>query len=378
MPSSARQRRSSTHRSTTTTPRSCTSSLRGWGASFPRGGTTSTTTTLGRRGLRRPVKMVRQYQRKPYIVCLHGGMHGRSGLCSAMTSCQSIRNPVSYPLPSGFLVAPFPYAYKWGLSDEEASKRALEGLEDILLGQVRPTEVAAVILEPILGEGGFVVAPQAYMDGLKAICEKYGILIIADEVQAGYGRSGKMWSCEHWEGVLPDVIVSSKGLASGMPLSMVATTEGIMDSFTPGTHGGTFNGNAVAMAAALATLDVFEEEGLVANSAKQGATLKSLLLDIVKQSMPRADVRGRGLMVALECATDDGKPSKEAALYIKKHCEVHSNVILLSPTGFHHNILRLMPPLVIQETELMWAISAIESALRAWKAGKPINQAASA
>eukprot|EP01063_Lacrimia_lanifica_P017447 TRINITY_DN24539_c0_g1_i1.p1 TRINITY_DN24539_c0_g1~~TRINITY_DN24539_c0_g1_i1.p1 ORF type:complete len:489 (+),score=162.84 TRINITY_DN24539_c0_g1_i1:106-1467(+) len=313
------------------------------------------------------VKMVRQATKRPHIVTLFGGMHGRSGMCSAMTSNHSIRNPVYYPLPSGVYTAPFPYAFRMGVSEEEAAERALSGLKDLVKAQVRPDQVAAVVFEPILGEGGFVPASTAYYTGVRELCNEHGWLLVMDEIQSGYGRSGTMWAHQHFDAAgPPDILVSSKGIASGMPLSMVAATQGVMDTFTPGTHGGTFNGNPVALAAAIATLDVFEEEDLLENATRQGAMLKSLLKSICEVHSPRSDVRGRGLMIGLECMDADGAPSKEQAQFVKQHCQRHHNVLLLTPTGFDGNILRIMPALVIREEEVVRAAQAVEHALLDW------------
>ena len=325
----------------------------------------------GTSGIEAAVKMVRQATQRPHIVTLFGGMHGRSALASAMTTNHCIRNPVHYPLPAGVYVAPFPSAFRWRVSEEEATARALAGLRDLLKGQVRPEQVAAVLFEPILGEGGFVAAPQAYYEGVREICNRHGILLVMDEVQSGYGRSGKMWGHEHvaTAATRPDVIVSSKGVASGMPLSFVAATEEVMDTFVPGSHGGTFNGNCVSVAAAIATLEVFEEEGLVANSAERGLLLKQMLTDVFAQHMPRADVRGKGLMVGLECVDDEGQAWPEAAAYIKRHCFVHGKMLLLAPTGFDGNIVRVMPPLILTTDQVITVSQTIENALSDWRKG---------
>eukprot|EP00659_Diplonema_papillatum_P002245 gene2245-3469_t len=330
----------------------------------------------GTGGIEAAVKLVRHHTKRPHIIVLHGGMHGRSATGSAMTSNHSIRNPVSYPLPSGFYTAPFPCAYRWGVTPEEATHRALQGLKDVLKGNVRAEQVAAVFFEPILGEGGFMPVTPQYYEAVRSICNDHGIMLVMDEIQSGYGRSGKMWG-HQWmmqnSASTPDVLVSSKGIASGMPLSMVAAKEEVMRSFTPGTHGGTFNANPVALAAAIATLEVFEEEGLVANSLTQGETLKRMLAAIFKVHLPKSDVRGMGLMIGLDCADEHGNPLPEAARYIQKHCLQKSNVIMLTPTGFDGNILRVMPPLIIKEDEVFELAHAVENALADFVSGRPLD-----
>eukprot|EP01059_Diplonema_ambulator_P003963 TRINITY_DN1366_c0_g6_i1.p1 TRINITY_DN1366_c0_g6~~TRINITY_DN1366_c0_g6_i1.p1 ORF type:complete len:449 (+),score=170.08 TRINITY_DN1366_c0_g6_i1:136-1482(+) len=334
------------------------------GAHLPEGLNHIYLDNTGTAGIEAAVKLVRQHTKRPHVIVLFQGMHGRSGLCSAMTSNHSIRNPLYYPLPSGFYQAPFPSAFRWKISEEEATERAVSGLRDVLRGNVRPDQVAALVFEPILGEGGFVPINAEYYRRVKELCDQHGILMVMDEIQAGYGRSGKMWAHQHFCGEnVPDVMVSSKGIASGMPLSMVAAKKHVMDSFTPGTHGGTFNGNVMSLAAACATLDVFEEEGIVENSRVQGNTLKGTLSAIFAEHMPGSDVRGYGLMIGVECV------NPEAAAYIKKHCFMHSNVIILSPTGLDGSILRIMPPLTINEEQVIALSQAIEFAVSDWKKG---------
>ena len=341
------------------------------GAHLPRGVNHIYYDNTGTAAVEASVKMARQATKRPNLITLLGGMHGRSGMCSAMTSNSASRNPLYYPLPSGVYNAPFPTSFNWGCTAEEAAERALTGLRQVLKAQVRPEQVAAIIFEPILGEGGFIPCGTQFYQGVREICNAHGILLIMDEIQSGYGRSGRMWAHQHFstETTHPDIIVSSKGIASGMPLSMVAATKEVMDTFTPGTHGGTFNGNPVSLAAAIATLDVFEKEGLVKNSKTRGAALKAMLQDIFAKHMPSGDVRGEGLMIGLECTDTKGHASPGAANYIKKHCLQKSNLILMTPTGFDANILRVMPPLTITDAEGITAAGKIEHAMSDWKKG---------
>ena len=328
----------------------------------------------GTAGIEAAIKLVRKATCRPNIIALHGGMHGRSGMCSSLTSNHSVRNPVHYPLPSGAYFAPYPSCFRWGLNEEEATQRALEGLDVVLRGNVKSEQVAAIIFEPVLGEGGFIPCTPQYYQEVRKICDDNGILLIMDEIQSGYGRTGKMWGCQHLfsdPSQAPDVIVSSKGIASGMPLSVVAAKEEVMAAFTPGTHGGTFNGNVVALAAALATLDVFEEEQLVENSRIQGDTMSGILKALCETYLPENDVRGPGLMIGMEFVKD-GKANAQAAHYIKNHCFEKSNTIILTPTGYDGNILRLMPPLIIQEEEVLEFTQAVEYAMRDYTKGVAI------
>eukprot|EP01062_Namystynia_karyoxenos_P076768 TRINITY_DN758_c0_g1_i1.p1 TRINITY_DN758_c0_g1~~TRINITY_DN758_c0_g1_i1.p1 ORF type:complete len:503 (+),score=133.11 TRINITY_DN758_c0_g1_i1:99-1607(+) len=339
------------------------------GAYLPPGMDTIYYDNTGTQAIEAAVKLARLHRQRPNMITLLGGMHGRSTMCSSLTSNASIRNPPYTPLPSGVYNAPFPNAFRWKVSEEEAVSRALSAMQDLLKGQVRPDSVAAIIMEPVLGEGGFYPLPRSYVSGLKELLRPHGILYISDEIQAGYGRTGKMWGADNhidiWQ---PDIIAASKGIASGLPLSMVASTDEIMQAFSPGMHGGTFNGNAVAVAAALATLDVFEEEGLIENSHRQGDLFKDMLTAVWQELQPTGDVRGHGLMLAVECCDENGRSDPACAKFIKEHCRQNANILIYSPTGFDGNILRLMPPLVIQEHEVVRAAGAIEAALRAWSA----------
>jgi 4-aminobutyrate aminotransferase len=235
-------------------------------------------------------------------------------------------------------------------------------IEHILHGHTTPDDVAAILVEPVLGEGGYVVPPASFFRGLREICDKYGILLIADEVQSGFGRTGKFFAMEHF-GVQADIIVAAKGIASGLPLSAVMTRQEIMQRWHPGSHGGTYGGNAVACAAAVATLEVMIEENLVEHSAAMGRVLKDELAEL-QQAIPTiGDVRGIGLMVGVELVDDKGAPNPALAKRTLAACR--ENGLLLLTCGTYDNVVRFIPPLVITDDQIHTAVRIFREALLA-------------
>eukprot|EP01060_Flectonema_neradi_P017855 TRINITY_DN246_c4_g1_i1.p1 TRINITY_DN246_c4_g1~~TRINITY_DN246_c4_g1_i1.p1 ORF type:complete len:479 (+),score=102.68 TRINITY_DN246_c4_g1_i1:59-1438(+) len=321
--------------------------------------------TTGSQAIEAAVKMCRRHTGRQNIICIQGGFHGRTTLTSAMTSSNAgARYPSSTPLPSGVYHTQAPMAFRWGVSEEEACDRAIQQFKDMFRSHIPADSVAAIVMEPILGEGGCIPIPGKFWAAVRSFCDEHGALLVADEIQCGVARSGTMWASDQLPGN-PDVIVTAKGLASGMPLSMVCSSSEIMDSFTPGTHGGTYMGNIVACAAANATLDIIEDEDLCGNAKRQGDLLHGMLTDVFKKNLPACDVRGKGLMRAIEVRDLDGNASPEIAQKIRKHCLDNSNVLLYAPSGWDANAIRLIPSLTIQEHETVHLASAIEAAVMA-------------
>lgn len=195
--------------------------------------------------------------------------------------------------PSGVYVAPYPYAYKLGMTEAEASDYALEALEELLVSQVAPHDVAAILIEPVLGEGGYVPPPASFLKGLREICDRTGILLIFDEVQSGFGRTGKWFAQDHY-GIVPDIMTVAKGIASGMPLSGVFSRLDLMKKWPAGSHGGTYGGNAVAMAAGVATIRAMKEEKMLENATARGLQLQTGLRKLQEEYPQIGDVRGLG------------------------------------------------------------------------------------
>ncbi|MCA9450812.1 MAG: aspartate aminotransferase family protein, partial [Candidatus Omnitrophica bacterium] len=230
--------------------------------------------SAGTEAVEASLRLARHATGRPNVVVFHGGFHGRTmGSLSMTTSSVGLRSGLQ-PMMGGVVIAPFPDTYHYGWNEEEASKFCLRELDRIFETYSSPCETAAMLIEPVQGEAGYVPGTSEFFQGLRERCDEYGILLILDEVQAGYGRTGKFWAHEHFD-IQPDVVITAKGLASGFPLSGFGAATETMEKGWPGSQGGTYCGNAVACAAALATLDVIEEEGLVENAAGQGQHLRN-------------------------------------------------------------------------------------------------------
>jgi 4-aminobutyrate aminotransferase len=256
--------------------------------------------------------------------------------------------------------APFPYAYRYGWPEADTVAFCLRELDQLLLTTTAPTETAAIVVEPVLGEGGYVPVPDAFMVGLRERCDRHGILLIADEVQTGVGRTGRMWGMEH-SGVRPDVVVTAKGLASGMPLSAIVATPDLMSAGFPGSQGGTYGGNPVACAAAIATLQVVEEEGLVANSAARGEQLIAGVGELATRHEAIGDVRGRGLMIGLELIDHGGRTAGEL-VQATRMAAAEAGLLTL-PCGATGQVLRLIPALVVNAEQIDTGLSMLDDAL---------------
>ena len=309
------------------------------------------------------VKLARQVTGRPNVVVMDGAFHGRTMLTMAMTTSKTSYRSGYQPLPAGVFVTPFPRAFEWGISEDAAVARALSGLRHLLKAQTAPTETAAIVMEPVLGEGGYLPAPTSYVRGVREICDEHGILFVADEVQSGFGRTGRMFAVEH-SGVRPDVLVMAKGIASGFPISAVGASAGVMARWPQGSHGGTYGGNPIGCAAALATIDVIVDEGLVTNSAERGRQLLDALAKLRAEHRFLGDVRGLGLMVATELVDPAGAPDPARTAAVVKHCLDESRVLFMS-CGTNGNIVRWMPPLVVSAGEIERGLDAFTAALAA-------------
>ena len=309
------------------------------------------------------VKLAKQATKRTNVIVFSGSFHGRTHLTMSMTTSKTVYRVGYQPLVPGIFVAPYPYAYKLGMNDEETTDYCLDELKYLLKSQTAPEETAAVVIEPVLGEGGYVVPPVRFMQELRGLCDHYGILLIADEVQSGFGRTGKWFAVEHF-GIAPDILTMAKGIASGMPLSGLAASPDLMAKWTPGTHGGTYGGNAVSCAAAVATIQTMRDENLIENSARMGQVLVAGLRKIQEEHPEIGDVRGAGLMIATEFTrpegakhqpwTDRAKAAAKAAL---------GNGLMLLTCGSYDNIIRWIPPLIVNEQQIKDALGMFEGAL---------------
>jgi 4-aminobutyrate aminotransferase len=307
------------------------------------------------------VKLARQATKRTNIITFQGSFHGRTAQAMAMTNSKTVYRSSYQPLPAGVFVAPFPYAYHYGWSEEAAVDFCLKELELIFKTQTAPEETAAIIIEPELGEGGYVPAPARFLEALRDICTHYGILFIADEVQTGFGRTGKFWGYQHAT-VVPDIIVMAKGLGSGFPISGVAASKALMSKWPTGSHGGTYGGNALAAATAVATVQTIRDEKLPDNATVMGERLTDGLVELQGRYPVMGDIRGRGLMIGTEF-TRNGKADKDTTKAVQQAC-IQRNLLLLT-CGSYENVIRWIPPLVVNAGQIDEALTVFEDALQA-------------
>jgi 4-aminobutyrate aminotransferase/(S)-3-amino-2-methylpropionate transaminase len=313
----------------------------------------------GTEAVENAVKFARGYTRRPAVIGFEGAFHGRTLLSLTLTSKTHPYKGGLGPFAPEVYRVPFPNEYR-GITAPDA----LEALERALLTQVAAETVAAIVVEPVQGEGGFVPAPREFLEGLRAICDREGILLVVDEVQTGFGRTGRMFAVEHY-GVEPDLITVAKSMAAGLPLSGVLGKAEIMDSLWDNAVGGTYVGNPVALAAAVAVLDVFEAEGLVGRAQRIGDTVRARMLAWQERFAAIGDVRGLGAMLAVEYVED--RATKEPAPGIASRVAEEAAVrgLLLLKAGVHSNCNRVLCPLVITDAELEEGLAAWEEALEA-------------
>jgi 4-aminobutyrate aminotransferase/(S)-3-amino-2-methylpropionate transaminase len=313
----------------------------------------------GAEAVENSIKFARSFTGRQAVIGFEGGFHGRTLLALSLTSKTHPYKAGLGPFAPEVYRVPFPNEYR-GPSAAEA----LAALERALVTQVAAETVAAIVIEPVQGEGGFVVAPPEFLQGVRRICDENGIVMVVDEVQTGYGRTGAMWGIEHAE-VEPDLITIAKSIANGLPLSAVVGKAEIMDAPGDSAIGGTYVGNPVAQAAALAVLDVFEEENLGARAAAIGETIRARMLSWQERWDAIGDVRGLGAMLAIELVTDRGTKEPAADLASKVVEAAAERGLLLLKAGIYSNCIRVLTPLVISDAELDEALDVWEQALDA-------------
>ena len=296
------------------------------------------------------VRLARNATGRQNVVVFHGSFHGRTLATSALTTSGSRYRPAgSGPLPSGVVVAPFPSAFRYGWDQEEADRFAIQELHHVFATLTSPTDVAAMIVEPVLGEAGYLPGTRTFFQELRRIADAHGILLIFDEVQSGVGRTGRFWAHEHFD-VEADIITFAKGIASGFPISGIAARHELMERALPGSQGGTYAANAVACAALVETLAVIEDEGLVENSARLGARLRDGLAALAADFPLMADIRGLGLMQAVELTDEDRNPVPQLTQAILG-AALRRGVIMLA-CGPYGSIIRMIPALVATEGDI--------------------------
>ncbi|KNX37663.1 aspartate aminotransferase family protein [Luteipulveratus halotolerans] len=318
----------------------------------------------GSEAIESALRLARQATGRPNVIVFHGGFHGRTVAAASMTSSGTKFRSGFSPLMAGVQVSPFPDPGHFGWSQEEATAFALKQLDYTLQTLSAPADTAAFFVEPVLGEGGYVPASAEFLAGLRERADQHGILLVVDEVQTGWGRTGKFWGGDHFD-AKADILVTAKGLASGFPLSGIAASNALMEKAWPGSQGGTYGANAVACAAAIATLDVIRDEQLVDNSAARGEQLKGALQQVADKHEQIVDVRGLGLMIGNEFRDADGNP--DGATATKAQQEAARRGLLLLTCGAWGQVVRFIPALVVNEQEVdeaagLWA-EAVDAVL---------------
>ena len=322
------------------------------------------------------IKLARHATGRSDVIAFVGGFHGRTAGTMALTSSKGKYRGGYGPLPSGVHLAPYAYCYRCAVAraagkdsaaislaaprDAGCCGEPLRQLRHLLQSETVPEDIAAILVEPVLGEGGYIVPPASFIQGLRQVCDEHGILLIADEVQTGFGRTGAFFALEHF-GVTPDVLIMAKGIASGLPLSGLATRRELMERWHPGVHGGTYGGNAVACAAAVATIQAIQEERLVENAARLGGILACELTGLRNRHPAIGDVRGMGLMIGVELVREDGAPNGALAKQVLAGCRERG--LLLLNCGTYDNVVRFIPPLVVTEEQIRRSVQIFEETL---------------
>lgn len=310
------------------------------------------------------IKLAKYVTKRPGIIAFRGSFHGRTLATTSLTSSSSAyRKNYEGLLPSVYF-AEYPYLYRtpYEMKDGKCPKEYFEQFENIFHTLIDPSMVAAIMMEPVQGEGGYIVPDKEFVQYVREICDKYGILLIFDEVQSGMGRTGKLFAYEHF-GVKPDILTSAKGIANGFPLSAVIGKKEIMEQWHAGAHGGTFGGNPVACAAANAVLDELTDGGMLDNAAKMGDYFKEKLFALHKKyPSVIGDVRGLGLMLAMEMVHPDKTPDADITTAIRT--KALEKGLLLLGCGTNHNIVRFIAPTIVTEKEIDIAINIIDECLK--------------
>ena len=316
----------------------------------------------GAEAVENAVKIARYATGRPAVIVFDNGYHGRTLLTMSMTAKVK---PYKYrfgPYAPEIYRAPFPYPYRMDMTPSQASDSCIAELRRMFIGEVAPDQVAAIVIEPVQGEGGFMPAPPGFLKALKALCEEYGILFVADEIQSGFCRTGQMFAVNH-DGVEPDLMIIAKSMGAGMPISGVVGRAEVMDAPPPGTLGGTYSGNPVACAAALAVLDIYEREDLAERSRQVGLVAMERFLDLQKQYPMIGDVRGQGGMLAIEIVKDRATKEPDAQAVSDILATAHQRGLILISAGMYGNVVRVLVPLSVTDEQLKQGLDILAEAL---------------
>lgn len=317
----------------------------------------------GAEAIEAAMKLARRVTGRPGIVAFRGAFHGRTfGAASITSSSLNYRRGYEPLLPSVYLT-PFPNVYRYFGGDEEAATAgAMAALQTLLGHEIPASEVAAIVIEPIQGEGGFYPAPLEFLRQLRTLCDEHGILLVADEVQTGMARTGRMWAFEH-AGIVPDVVCVAKAIANGLPLGAIVSRRELQERWGAGAHGTTFGGNPVSCAAGVAVMQTIEQQGLVANAAARGEELLGALRDVAEHEPRIGDVRGRGLMVGVELVRDRETREPDGEMCDALLAAAADQGLLVLSCGTHHNVIRFLPPIDVTAAEITRGVGMFRAAL---------------
>jgi 4-aminobutyrate aminotransferase len=318
-------------------------------------------TNSGAEAVEGAIKLARHATSRPNIIVFQGSFHGRTVGAMSLTTSKTVYRTGYQPLMAGVFVAPYPYSYRYGWNDEQTTQWCLDELEFLFLSQTAPQETAAILIEPVLGEGGYVVPPAGFLGCIRELCDKHGIMLIVDEIQSGFGRTGRWFAQEHFK-IVPDIMTVAKGIASGLPLSGVFSRLDLMKRWQTGTHGGTFGGNVIACAAGVATIKAMRDEKMPENARVRGEQLMNQLRRTQLDFPVIGDVRGLGLMIGVEFRTQDRKPDKTTTKAIVQAC--FDRKLMLLTCGTFDNVIRWIPPLVVTEKQVDEAVDIFIDALK--------------
>ncbi len=314
------------------------------------------------------VKLARAFTKRPNIIVFSGAFHGRTLLTMAMTAKKAYANGLG-PFPDGVYRAEYPYTYRApeGMPEDKLIAYYVKSIYKTFDEATPAEHVAAMIIEPLQGEGGFIPAPIAWVKAVRQICDEKGILMIADEVQTGFCRTGRMFASEYWKdaGVLPDILTGAKSIAAGMPISFISARQEIMDAPKPGTIGGTYCGNPLACAAALKTIEVMERDNFAARSQEIGKTVMERYQSWKDKFEVVGDFRGLGGMIGIEFVTDKASKTPNAELVNKVISHAMQQGLIIENAGLYGNVIRFLAPLVITDAQLERGLDIFEEAIKA-------------
>lgn len=313
------------------------------------------------------VKVAKAFTKRPNIICFSGAFHGRTNLTMAMTSKKAYAKGLG-PFPEGIYRAEYPYLYRkpTGMNEEEAIKYYINSIHKVFEECSPADYIAAIVVEPLQGEGGFIPAPIEWVKAVRKICDENGIMLIADEVQSGFCRTGKMFASEYWKeaGVMPDILATAKSIGAGLPISAIVAREEIMESILPGTIGGTYCGNPLACAAAIKTIEIMERDNLAKRSLEIGEKVQAVYKEWMDKYDVIGDVRGLGGMIGIEFVTDKESKTPNGEIVSKIVKNAVEKGLMLENSGTYGQVIRFLAPLVMTDEQLKAGLEIFEEAIK--------------